>query len=208
MIIEELRKQTRSHHDRIELGLDLMSPALDAEKYLAILRKLEALHLPLEARIQARAEFPVVMEFCLPLRKKAHRLRLDRQALGDISDIVPHRAPVLPALGTLGGVLGALYVVEGSTLGGQVIARRLRERLGIDAHSGAGFFSGYAERTGTMWKELVAFLAAQVPEREELRAEFIAEVVRGAIDTFTAFERAMRAEIPLLPESFTVAAPV
>jgi heme oxygenase (biliverdin-IX-beta and delta-forming) len=35
--------------------------------------------------------------------------------------------------------LGVLYVIEGSTLGGQVIARRIAEALHIGPQDGAGF---------------------------------------------------------------------
>ena len=51
--------------------------------------------------------------------------------------------------------VGCLYVLEGSTLGGQIILRRAAERLGIDADTGAGFFHGYGAQTGAMWRGLV-----------------------------------------------------
>ena len=47
----------------------------------------------------------------------------------------------LPDLQGVQEALGCLYVVEGSTLGGQVIARHLRQTLGVDPRCGGSFFA-------------------------------------------------------------------
>ncbi|UOQ78251.1 hypothetical protein MUN84_06595 [Hymenobacter sp. 5516J-16] len=47
-----------------------------------------------------------------------------------------------------------MYVLEGSTLGGQVIARQLA-KANIPARA---YFSGHAEQTGPLWKTFVGLL--------------------------------------------------
>ena len=64
--------------------------------------------------------------------------------------------PALPPLHTRAQLLGAMYVLEGSTLGGQVIARQLAA-AGI---AGRTFFTGRAERTGPLWKQFCQLLEA------------------------------------------------
>ena len=49
--------------------------------------------------------------------------------------------------------LGYLYVMEGSTLGGQFISRHLKKHLGLDAENGAAYFNGYGSQTSARWKE-------------------------------------------------------
>jgi heme oxygenase len=47
--------------------------------------------------------------------------------------------------------LGAMYVIEGSTLGGNVIAKQLSKTEGFDDVT-FNFFGCYRENTGFMWK--------------------------------------------------------
>jgi heme oxygenase len=64
--------------------------------------------------------------------------------------------------------------VEGSTLGGQVLARQLA-KADIDL---CRYFSGYAERTGPRWKAFCQLLAdAATPNKEDA-------IVQSAIHTF------------------------
>ncbi|WP_435524354.1 hypothetical protein [Chryseobacterium indoltheticum] len=51
------------------------------------------------------------------------------------------------------GALRAMYVVEGSTLGGNVIAKQLSKTEGFDNVT-FNFFGCYQENTGPMWKKL------------------------------------------------------
>ncbi len=72
-----------------------------------------------------------------------------------------------------------MYVVEGSTLGGQVLSRHFADRLGVSPDRGGGFFHGYGEATGRMWMAF-AGLAASRPESETGPA------IDAAIATFEA----------------------
>ena len=76
---------------------------------------------------------------------------------------------------------GVLYVVEGATLGGQVLSRHLEETLGLGSANGARFFHGYGSRTGAMWQAFRKALLACPFARGEEDA-----MVRAAIDTFRA----------------------
>ncbi|MCH2547655.1 MAG: biliverdin-producing heme oxygenase [Alphaproteobacteria bacterium] len=48
--------------------------------------------------------------------------------------------------------VGYLYVKQGSTLGGQVISKKLRHSLGLEAGKEQMFFYGYGSETGKKWK--------------------------------------------------------
>ena len=55
-------------------------------------------------------------------------------------------------------LLGAFYVLEGSTLGGVQIARTLRGVVGDDAGNGRRFFLGRGDRQSTMWKDFLEWV--------------------------------------------------
>jgi heme oxygenase (biliverdin-IX-beta and delta-forming) len=76
--------------------------------------------------------------------------------------------------------LGMMYVVEGSTLGGQYIAGRAEEVLGLTPGEGDAFFRGVGGKTGERWREFRGVLGA-VPE------EFTGVVVGAARDMFGFF---------------------
>ncbi len=53
--------------------------------------------------------------------------------------------------------LGALYVLEGATLGGQVIIRQLKKNP-LFALLPLAYYNVYAEQTGTLWKQFLEVL--------------------------------------------------
>ncbi len=91
---------------------------------------------------------------CDPLalveRAKLPLLARDLSALGAPLNRLP-LVGVVPDVSTLSRAVGALYVVEGATLGGQIIRRHVCKRLGIEATTGARFFTGYGAATRLMW---------------------------------------------------------
>lgn len=89
-------------------------------------------------------------------------------------------APRLPRLPCVASALGSLYVLEGSALGGQLIARRLLERHGLTADKGGAYFTGWGPRTGAMWQAFRHTLAAEVGNDPQA----IDAACRAAIDTF------------------------
>ena len=86
----------------------------------------------------------------------------------------------------LGALVGVLYAIEGSTLGGQVISRNLAQHLGASKESGAAFFNGYGDATKEKWETFIKFAEAAVTNDQEL-----AEAKRAARATFTLFDDAL-----------------
>jgi heme oxygenase (biliverdin-IX-beta and delta-forming) len=77
--------------------------------------------------------------------------------------------------------LGCLYVLEGSTLGSQIISRRLRDKLQLDERTGASFFNAYGRSTGARWMEFKGFVSASV------KCEDADNIVEAARETFQCF---------------------
>ncbi len=170
-ILERLREQTRDCHDRLERRLDLLDEALSAPRYAALLVRFHALWQGLEPRFASLLD----QAFWTP-RRRLPWLDADLAALG----LAPPAPIAAPALADEAAALGALYVVEGSTLGGRIILRHL-DRLGLQP---VAYFSGYGEATGTMWKGFVARLEAAPPDAAPA-------IVAGAGLTFDHLQRGL-----------------
>ena len=173
-----LKRETQALHEATEARMPVLDPALDRAAYARLLAQMYALVAPLETRLLA-LELPASL--ALEDRLKTPALRHDLAALG--AAVPTERADWLP--GDVAEGLGTLYVLEGGTLGGQLIARHLGPRLGLDAGAGLAYFSGYGPQTGPMWKRFGEAMTREVAPEQGTA------VVEGARQTFRAFGRAL-----------------
>ncbi len=111
---------------------------------------------PYETALQQHAaEFSPAWE--LAERLRAHLILQDLE-LPEAAPGLP-LCPAMPPLHTRLQLLGAMYVLEGSTLGGQLITRQLAQ-AGIPLRA---YFTGYGARTGPRWKAFCQLLTEAVP---------------------------------------------
>ena len=183
-----LRHETRPEHAEVEAVVDLVSPHLTREVYRKRLEQFYGFYLPLEERLAERlAERPHAGEewgrwgLDLNARRKVPLLEADLRVLGTAPDRLP-RCADLPPLPSLAAVFGCLYVLEGATLGGQVISRHVRGRLGIYPENGGRFFAGYGPEVGARWREFGGAL-----ERYAVAPHLQEAVIQSARATFVAF---------------------
>lgn len=177
-ILVRLKSETRSEHDAIEAALDLTQKTLTGPAYLRTLKHFYGFYRPLEFNLQATLGL-TGHPLRLTERLKTPLLEADLLTLG-IG--FPHLLPVcssLPTLSAEANCLGCLYVLEGSTLGGQVISRHLRQSIGVTPETGGRFFHSYGDRTGEMWQHFCATLTGFVTSPVSQDA-----AVAAAKDTF------------------------
>ena len=177
-ILAVLREQTRTEHETVEQTLGLMSDTLSAASYRRTIERFHGFWQPMEARLRAA---PGLAEIGLDLttREKTPLLALDLCALGVDAEADARLCDDLPRVESTAAALGCLYVIEGASLGGQIISRHLRARLDITKDTGGLFFHGYGERTGEMWRAFGAAVRAfaATPAQQ-------AEMVASAVATF------------------------
>jgi heme oxygenase len=172
-----LKERTAGAHHALEqlpLMRALSEGHLSNDAYAEYLRRQAQLHAPLEAAIRPWA--PAVWQR-LRLVKTAW-LNADLQALG-MAGAGP--AAQVPPVQSYPQALGVMYVLEGSTLGLQVVLRRmLPDHV---AWSTAGtFMRGYRSETGSFWRSFVADLDA-------LPLADWPPVAAAALATFAAFHQ-------------------
>jgi heme oxygenase (biliverdin-IX-beta and delta-forming) len=180
---QRLRQETAASHRALEARVDIEARLRSIDAYAALLGALHPFYQMLEellARCDGweRLEPPVDLR----VRRKAHLLADDLRALGN--QPAPGE-PVPPRLRGLAGALGALYVVEGATLGGAIVARRAAAELGLRSDHGLAFFTSYGTRRAQQWKafhcSLADFAEPALPADRD-------DVVRGARATFAAMD--------------------
>ena len=178
-----LKTETREEHLKLEAELDLLAPGLDADRYRRIMERFYGLYEPWERLLQRPLGrfLPGFAE----ARSKTPALVEDLSALGSRRDTIAICSQ-LPSCEGLVELLGCLYVREGATLGGQVIARRVQQELGWTRQNGAAFFSGYGPETGRMWREFQHMLVSLTPAGAE------DDVIWSARQTFRSIERWFR----------------
>lgn len=151
-ILVQLKTRTAHQHQATEATVNLMRPDYTLEDYRKLLVRFYSFYKPFEAKMSESIASNSV-EFNHNERLNTPKLIADLTSLGmsesDLSQIV--ECTDLPNLESKERIFGSLYVIEGSTLGGQVISRHLKQQFDIDETNGAAFFSGYGKDTGKMW---------------------------------------------------------
>lgn len=170
-----LREATQAVHSRLHthplLGA-VQAGTVDRASYRALLSRLYGFHVPFEAAAG------LAPERSLWLAEDLRTLGLTGSAIAALP-----LCPALPRLDTPHRRLGALYVIEGSTLGGRELSKRLDHLFGRDDRAGRRFFSGRDAETGLSWRHFADMLDT-AGEDQSARAGMIA----AAVETFAAFE--------------------
>ncbi|MGI4814073.1 MAG: biliverdin-producing heme oxygenase [Janthinobacterium lividum] len=173
-----LRTETAACHTAIEEAVDVSNRIRTRDSYQALLARFYGFVAPFEDALSAALP-DAQREFMGP-RFKAPLLRDDLVYLTGnlaVTDALP-RCTALPSLDSPAALWGALYVMEGSTLGGRMIAPMVAQSLGLSERHGYSYYEGYGERTGSMWKAFREHAAAELAPSE------IDATVAAAIDTF------------------------
>lgn len=160
-ILKRLRTETRERHADLDQRLPLVEPRLSRNDYRTILEGFYGYYAPLEVKLFTSNVW-AELTFDFTGRQKVPRLENDLVALGKTAEELTRlpRCTELPKLDSIPRVLGYLYVIEGATLGGQVISRHLRANLAITPETGGAFFAGYGAATGAQWNVFRAMMTA------------------------------------------------
>ncbi len=192
-LLEALRAGTALLHVALEKRLPFFSERLDTDGYKRLLQAYYGFYQPMEAALYDSDLIPEGLD--TKLRVKTPTLLSDLHALGlnDRAINALPRCAQLPSLASHAACLGALYVLEGATLGGQVLRREMALRLGLDADNGAAFLNVYGAETGRRWKHFLDYLG-----RLPLDTPAKQHAVMAACSTFSCFEQWLASQDVLL----------
>lgn len=179
----KLKGSTQAAHTQIESNpvlAKLTRPGLSVSDYRAILRSYYGFFVALENQFLRDGASRLIVDFSQRLR--APRLAHDLKGLGmsDADIKASPRAALLPSTASSSALLGVMYVMEGSTLGGMIIAKGLQAYDFFTPETGS-FFLADPQATSLRWKSFIEVLE-NTPGLDE------AAVVSSASQTFRSLD--------------------
>lgn len=184
MFLQNLRSRTAACHYALEqnpFSIALLNNTVSNEDYTIYLKKIYGFVYGFEKNIFSK------LRFFLPdieQRKKTHLiisdLLLQNQNLQDIpllpDSFFKSRYPKAAA------AWGGMYVLEGSTLGGQFIKRHLQKNLD-SGFTGSLYFTAYGSETGAFWKTFLQHLGDAAQDKGDAE-----QIIDSAVETFSAMD--------------------
>ncbi|MFD2556489.1 biliverdin-producing heme oxygenase [Sphingobacterium tabacisoli] len=176
MVSIKIKEATKQAHQELEKTVVLqLKNVRNPSDYAEVLKNFYAYFNAIE-----RAIAPFINTDTLPDiadRRNSSYLKKDIEELGSDIQTLPLAIP--PTITNIPQAFGALYVLEGSIMGGPYIVQML-QKYGMD--KGFHFFSGYGADSGKMWTAFTEVLN-QVPKTEEEEDS----MVSTANETFEKF---------------------
>jgi heme oxygenase len=158
IIMEQLRTATAAEHAAVERLVPLMRADVTVDHYRRYLGRMWGIQAPFDALLDEEAAGAALPDAAA--RRRAATLRADLVALG-LGDEAIDRLPLcaLPLTCEPASLLGGLYVLEGSTLGGQIIRRHLQRHLGAETAVATRYLGAYDD-VPRMWSRFCAAVDA------------------------------------------------
>lgn len=182
-IMMQLREKTAPQHHRAEQNrytVAMLNRTMTLEQYGEYLAKFYGFVRPLEQRLEERPEWRRI-GFDISARMKSRLLEADLAGLGWSGQAIIN-APdclALPDVSTFPRALGCLYVLEGSTLGGQMLTKLLIKYLPVSPETNARYLNSYGDAVRARWDEFRGMLTGQAHSGEDER-----EMLSAAGETF------------------------
>jgi heme oxygenase (biliverdin-IX-beta and delta-forming) len=176
MLSTNIKEATKEAHQQLEKKVILKLKSIRSNADYADLLK----HFYVYFNAVEQTVAPYITNELLPdhaERRNSAYLKADIKQLGGDLDDLP--AVQTPQIGNVASALGALYVIEGSIMGGSIIVQMLA-KYGIT--EGVSFFSGYGEATGQMWGKFIGVMNTHVQTEEEEE-----QAITAANETFSRF---------------------
>lgn len=182
MLQEQLKEATKAHHDQLEQLMfvnQIMDGALTPAQYQKLLVTNYLSHAYFEDYIFNNLSTDLQQQLALTDRVKLPFLLKDVEELLIPIPEIPTNVKLNPIPADDASLLGALYVMEGATLGGHVIVKRLLVNPNLaplDLHF--HYYQAYGPSLINKWKDFVQVLNTYVAPDDYHKA------IKSASDMF------------------------
>lgn len=171
--LERIRAATAHLHERLDQRLDAVRRLADPDEREAMIGRYAAFYLPADAALAPFLMGVPGLDFAARSRASSFGPEARSGAL-----------PAFPSPASRAEALGMLYVLEGSTLGGRMIARALDARGISDPR--LRFLDPYGPETGTRWRGFLQVLEGEVGDEAQKE-----DACRGGVTGFLHAERVL-----------------
>lgn len=190
-----LRSTTKEAHEALEAHIPLLHPRVDAQQYHDYLLAIGPVVQALEAVVSRSEDDLASRQYLWAPRRRFARLQADVAVLAARADVRPRDAQVWPDTAPSSGQLaahdtqsariGMLYVLEGSTLGGQLLRKNLADKLHVNS-TALRYLSGHGQNTAKMWQQTQAVVESFLRTDEQRK-----EAAQAAVAVFVWFDDAI-----------------
>ena len=179
-LFDNIKEQTKKDHQSVEKVLigelkDLSS----VTEYAALLKRLFVFFKPIEERVHQLIETSMLPD--IGERQHSSRLMQDIHATRTNFNVSSEKLHL--SIDSISYALGVLYVMEGSTLGGQIIVKMLDDRLSVSKIGANAYFNSYGTHTHQKWSD---FKEAILKFEDAIEEDVM---IAGAKDTFNALQK-------------------
>lgn len=178
-----LKENTKSYHDRLEqlmLTEKIFNKSLSRPEYERIINVNYRVHRVVEPAIEAALQADVKKKLDFNARRKIPQLEKDCTEHIDGSPDVVFKNEA--------EALGALYVLEGASLGGHVIKKQLSRNPGFEGVQ-FNYYGMYGDELGEKWRSFLAILEENVPTKLH------EDALTGTLKTYQLFIKAAEENI-------------
>lgn len=183
LLSEVLKEKTNANHDRLEMQMhvnQIFTRRLSFSQYCELIQINYAVIAAIESDIFSALPDDLQQRLEIENRKKLSFLQKDLDALRLHKTVMAH--PQKPLYANTAQALGGMYVMEGATLGGNVIARRLKENPELEDQP-FYFYNIYGDEIGSRWKIFKDVLDSSV------QLEDFEQAIAKANETFDFYHK-------------------
>lgn len=179
MVTDRLKQETLPLHQQLEKWMVHRIKSMQSiEQYTSLLQSFFGFYQPLESNM-----LPLVEKVVPDLRERRKSILLQQ----DIDALKPEKISIplctqLPITTNTAAALGAMYVFEGSSLGGSIIAKMVKGKIDGLPDTTLRFFQGYGTQTMEKWDRFRQYINEFITSEEQQTA-----AINAANDTFYLF---------------------
>ncbi|MCC6289871.1 MAG: biliverdin-producing heme oxygenase [Chitinophagaceae bacterium] len=178
MVAAQLKEKTKQAHISLEKKMVGYIKKVESPKdYEKLLRLFYGYYTPLEPLLNKYISNDIVPSYSD--RRKSNAILKDINTISAGASNFK-KCDNLPQVNDVIQALGVLYVMEGSTMGGTIIAKMLNKQANIQPTS-LTFFNGYGEQNIPMWQSFIKAVNKRAANDGD-------KIVKAANDTFSKME--------------------
>lgn len=164
--LERLRDETATLHEALDRGLDVVDRLSDAARRDRLVAAYAAFYLGADAALSDMLRDVEGLDY----GSRGHARFFEAA--------VPSGFPDFPKPKSRAEAMGMLYVVEGSSLGGRMIARELAKKGVSDQN--LAFLDPYGDAVGSRWRSFLLVLDREIGKSPT----FLDDLAEGAVRAF------------------------
>ncbi len=181
MLSEQLKTETAQQHVALErLVIPTIKSIKSFDDYKRLLQLFYGYYQPVETAIDNHINILDLPDYAE--RRKAILIKQDLESIKETAFNLP-LCNDLPTITNMSEALGAMYVLEGSTLGGKFIGKMIAKQLDVNNNDSIQFFSAYGDEVEEKWYSFKNHIDLYTSN-----ADVSKQVISAANDTFLKFK--------------------